>query len=130
MIVEGPAVKEKTDTAVNKIVKAVSDGEKVIVSSAGSEFNREIFAEIEKEGFSEFILKLDSSMTAEELHNIVKARISEISEIKINPTADISTDYDKAVKRLREYSSAMSWIFNTLGQVRSFRSIFDFLAFS
>ncbi len=115
VIVEGSAVKEKTDVVVNRVVKALSDGEKVIVSSACSKFNREVLDEIEKEGFSELTLNLDSSMTTEELHNIIKDRVTEISKTKVNPTADIPTDYDKAVKRLKAYSSAMSVQDDVLG---------------
>ena len=108
-VIGGTAVNEKIDVAVNKTVFAVSEGKKTIVSSENPDFNKALYRELEKEGFSELMLEIRGGMTAKELCDILKKRVDEISEeTTVNPSDGILTDYDKLYERINAYSAAMS----------------------
>lgn len=108
IVLTGSGIKEKTDAVVNRIVYDISKGERVLVTSSREEFFKEIFVGLKEEELSELVLELDGEMTGKELYEIIKNRIEQLANTSINPSSEISTDYDKICQRIRDYSDAMS----------------------
>ena len=107
-IIDGTGIKEKSDIAVNKAVYTVSKGNKVLVTSYNHGFNDEIYRELENEGLTELMLRLDNGITTKELIALITQRMDDVSDTSVNPVSGILTDYDKANDRLSDYGKAMS----------------------